>query len=194
LVGGGVAVAVLRDVSLGDSHRVDEFVHVHEASFELVDLAIALFELVGKLFLLLAELLASDGKKFHFVLVVHELGPDAAEFFLPLVDLGHVSAGLEAVLLHDVLLAVGEAVDLLLHFFDLAALLLGEADLLGEGLLAPFDLSVLVCDLGLEVVVFLPRTSQLDLDVTQTLLQLLYLRLRYLHRLPRLVLKGLPGT
>jgi hypothetical protein len=181
-------------VSLGDSHRVDELVHVHEASFELVDLAIALFELVGKLFLLLAELLASDGKKFHFVLVVHELGSDAAEFFLPLVDLGHVGAGLEAVLLHDVLLAVGEAVDLLLHFFDLAALLLGEADLLGEGLLAPFDLSVLVCDLGLEVVVFLPRTSQLDLDVTQTLLQLLYLRLRYLHRLPRLVLKGLPGT
>ena len=104
---------------------------------------------------MLAELLSSDCEQLHLVLVVHELGSDPAELLLPLIDLGHVGACLEPVLLHEVFLVVGEPVDLLLHLIDLPALLLREAYLLGECLLATLDLVVLVIHLGLEVIVLL---------------------------------------
>ena len=181
-------------MSLSHSQRIDKFAHVHHPSLQLLDLTVPRFELLRELFLLLPELLPCDREQLHLVLIVHELRPYASELLLPLIDLGHVRAGLEPVLLHDVPLPIRERVDLFLHLLDLPTLLLRETHLLRERLLALLNLRILVAHLALQVVVFLSRTRQLDLDVTQTLLQFLNLSLCYLHRLPGLILQGLSRT
>ena len=181
LIGRSVPLTALCDVSLSHSQRIDKFAHVHHPSLQLLDLTVSRFKLLRELFLLLSELLPRDPEQLHLVLVIHELRPYASKLFLPLIDLGHVRAGLKPVLLHDIPLPIRERVDLLLHLLNLPALLLRETHLLRQCLLAFIDLRILVAHLALQVVVFLPRTRQLDLDVTQTLLQFLDLCLCYLH-------------
>jgi hypothetical protein len=122
------------------------------------------------------------------------LRPDAAQLFFSLVDLGHVGARLESVLLHQVLLVVRESIYLFLHFLNLSPLLLGEPHLLCQRLLPSINLRILIIHFCPQIVVFLSGTSQLNLYITQTLLQLFYFGLRDLHRLTGLVLLGLSGA
>ena len=87
-----------------------------------------------------------------------------------------------------IFLSSSKIVNFFLKLLNLSRLTLIETQLLGQRLLASLNLLLLLHDLVLLSLVLLPTSSELYLDVSERLFQLLDLSLSNPHRLPCLII------
>lgn len=123
--------------------------------------------------------LPGDSQSLIFFLHVNEVGTDSTEFFFSLVDLIHIATRLEPTLFHKLCLVVRETVDLGLQVLDLILLFLIDCYLFCDVVFVLVLLAFHCLDLLLQALFVLLALSQLDLNVPQTLLELLNFRHRY---------------